>query len=57
MLTLPGGARIGAGPIYVPLVAILSIVTAFLSATWAGPVYGAIAQVVPFSRRGRLQRR
>lgn len=53
MLSVPAGASVDLGLARVPLVALLSMATGFLAAAWAAPVYGAIALIVPFARRGQ----
>lgn len=53
MLAVPSGQTVGLGSVHVPVVALLSVVTGFLSAMWAAPVYGSIALVLPANRRGQ----
>ncbi len=50
---LPGGIRFGFGGVSAPGVAVLLLTTAFLSALWAAPAYGAIARLIPPGERAQ----
>lgn len=53
MYLLPGGARVQLGPLSVPGVALLAVVTGMLSAMWAGPSFGAAARLVAPHQRAQ----
>jgi predicted MFS family arabinose efflux permease len=46
IFTLPGGAGFSLGAFHIPAVACLSVLNAFLLATWAGPAFAAAARLV-----------
>lgn len=53
VFTLPGGTGFSLGGLHVPGVACLSVVNAFLLASWAGPAYAAAARLVEPSMRAQ----
>jgi len=53
MLATPGGASFMLLGISIPVVALIAVVTAFLSSLWAGPSFGAAALLVPPDRRAQ----
>lgn len=53
MFTLPGGAGLSIGGLHIPAVAMVSVVTGFLAAVWAGPSFGAAARLVSASQRAQ----
>lgn len=53
MLLVPNGAAIDLAGTSVPVVALLSISTAFLTALWAGPSYAAAANLVQPEQRAQ----
>ncbi|WP_097092324.1 MFS transporter [Novosphingobium sp. Chol11] len=53
VFTLPGGTALHIGSYPVPAVALLSIVTSFLTSLWMGPSYAALARLVPADLRAQ----
>jgi predicted MFS family arabinose efflux permease len=53
VFTLPGGAGFSVGGLHVPGVACLSILNAFLLASWAGPAFAAAAGLVEPAMRAQ----
>jgi len=53
MLLLPGGAAVTVGGHDIPMVAIISVTSAFLSSLWMGPSYAALARLLPLELRGQ----
>jgi len=53
MFTLPGGGAIRVGGVAVPFVALLSLITGFLSSLWAGPCFAAAARLVAPEQRAQ----
>ena len=51
--TLPGGAELALGGTRIPLVALLAVTGAFLSALWAGPSFAAAARLVGPEQRAQ----
>ena len=53
MFLLPGGATFGVFGLHLPAVVVLMLLTSFLSALFAAPAYGAIAQLIPAQQRAQ----
>lgn len=53
MLLVPNGASLTLAGTVIPIVALLSIVTSFLTALWAGPSYAAAANLVRPDQRAQ----
>ena len=53
MFLMPGGAGISAGGMHVPGVALLTTLSGFLAACWAGPSFSAAARLVAPSQRAQ----
>lgn len=50
---LPGGIRFGFGGFSAPGVAVLLITSAYVSALWTAPAYGAISRLIPPGERAQ----
>ena len=46
MFLMPNGARVTIAALHIPVVALLSVVSAILVSVWAGPAYSAVSKLV-----------
>jgi MFS family permease len=53
VLLLPSGVALTLGGHDIPMVAVISVISAFLGSLWMGPSYAALARLLPLELRGQ----